>query len=62
MPDHAWSKFTPFENQYWGIKKDHWDTLVFFKKVSLLPLFGFLIDSFVVVVVVVVVGQVLRAL
>ncbi|GBC01838.1 hypothetical protein RclHR1_04350014 [Rhizophagus clarus] len=25
-------KFTPFEKQYWEIKSNHWDTVVFFKK------------------------------
>ncbi|KJE89320.1 mismatch repair protein Msh6 [Capsaspora owczarzaki ATCC 30864] len=32
IPPSAWAKFTPFEKQYWTIKKDHWDTVVFFKK------------------------------
>ncbi|PKK75027.1 DNA mismatch repair protein Msh6 [Rhizophagus irregularis] len=26
------AKFTPFEKQYWEIKSNHWDTVVFFKK------------------------------
>lgn len=26
------SKFTPFEKQFWEIKKNHWDKIVFFKK------------------------------
>ena len=32
IPPGAWSKFSPFEKQYWEIKKDLWDTIVFFKK------------------------------
>jgi hypothetical protein len=32
IPSQAWSKFTSFERQYWEIKKDNWDTIVFFKK------------------------------
>ncbi|TWU77451.1 DNA mismatch repair protein msh6 [Metarhizium rileyi] len=32
IPPMAWSKFSPFEKQYWGIKQNLWDTIVFFKK------------------------------
>src|SRR5688572_11763699 len=28
----AWNKFSPFEKQYWAIKQNLWDTIVFFKK------------------------------
>ncbi|RHZ76117.1 hypothetical protein Glove_203g51 [Diversispora epigaea] len=32
IPKSAWDKFTPFEKQFWEIKSQHWDTIVFFKK------------------------------
>ncbi|KAJ2140842.1 DNA mismatch repair protein msh6 [Coemansia sp. RSA 678] len=32
VPKAAWDKFSPFERQYWEIKCQHWDTVVFFKK------------------------------
>ncbi|ODV91803.1 hypothetical protein CANCADRAFT_75812 [Tortispora caseinolytica NRRL Y-17796] len=32
IPPSAWSKFTPFEKQYWEIKSKMWNTVVFFKK------------------------------
>ncbi|KPM44629.1 DNA mismatch repair protein msh6 [Neonectria ditissima] len=32
IPSSAWNKFSPFERQYWGIKQNLWDTIVFFKK------------------------------
>lgn len=32
IPQSAWAKFTPFEKQYWEIKGQMWDTVVFFKK------------------------------
>lgn len=32
IPPMAWNKFSPFETQYWKIKQNHWDTIVFFKK------------------------------
>ncbi|KAG6162947.1 hypothetical protein E4U27_003518 [Claviceps purpurea] len=32
IPPKAWDKFTPFEKQYWEIKQNLWDTIVFFKK------------------------------
>ncbi|KAK0648722.1 muts domain V-domain-containing protein [Cercophora newfieldiana] len=32
VPPHAFNDFSAFEKQYWGIKKNLWDTVVFFKK------------------------------
>ncbi|CZT09518.1 probable DNA mismatch repair protein [Rhynchosporium graminicola] len=32
IPPGAWTKFSPFEQQYWEIKQKFWDTIVFFKK------------------------------
>jgi len=32
IPPNAWSKFSPFEKQYWEIKSKLYDTVVFFKK------------------------------
>ncbi|KAJ3091283.1 DNA mismatch repair protein msh6 [Quaeritorhiza haematococci] len=32
IPDAARRKFTDFERQFWEIKANHWDTVVFFKK------------------------------
>lgn len=32
IPQEAWRKFTEFEKQFWEIKAEHWDTVVFFKK------------------------------
>ncbi|KAJ2723790.1 DNA mismatch repair protein msh6 [Coemansia sp. Benny D115] len=32
IPKSAWNAFSPFEKQYWEIKSQHWDTVVFFKK------------------------------
>ena len=32
IPPVAWNKFSPFEKQYWEIKQNLWDTIVFFKK------------------------------
>ncbi|KAK4153972.1 muts domain V-domain-containing protein [Chaetomidium leptoderma] len=32
IPPHAEKNFSPFEKQYWDIKKKLWDTVVFFKK------------------------------
>lgn len=32
IPQKYYSKFTPFEKQFWDIKKDHFDTVIFFKK------------------------------
>lgn len=32
IPPMAWTKFSAFEKQYWEIKQNLWDTIVFFKK------------------------------
>ncbi|KAJ2800814.1 DNA mismatch repair protein msh6 [Coemansia guatemalensis] len=32
VPDSAWGQFSAFERQYWEIKSQWWDTVVFFKK------------------------------
>ncbi|KAF9968002.1 DNA mismatch repair protein msh6 [Actinomortierella ambigua] len=32
IPKAAWAKFTEFERQFWEIKSQHFDTVVFFKK------------------------------
>ncbi|KAG5860233.1 DNA mismatch repair protein Msh6 [Encephalitozoon hellem] len=32
IPRDEYSRLTPFEKQFWDIKKDHFDTIVFFKK------------------------------
>ena len=32
IPPLAWANFSPFEKQYWEIKQNLWDTIVFFKK------------------------------
>ncbi|KAI9093843.1 muts domain V-domain-containing protein [Phlyctochytrium arcticum] len=32
IPKNAWNRFTPFEKQFWEIKSQHWDTVIFFKK------------------------------
>lgn len=32
VPPMAWNGFSPFEKQYWEIKQNFWDTIVFFKK------------------------------
>ena len=32
IPPFAWSKFSPFEKQYWEIKCKNYDTIVFFRK------------------------------
>lgn len=32
IPPLAWTKFSPFEKQYWEIKCKFWDSVVFFKK------------------------------
>ncbi|KAJ2894245.1 uncharacterized protein MKZ38_007806 [Zalerion maritima] len=32
VPRSAWNDFSPFETQYWEIKQNLWDTVVFFKK------------------------------
>lgn len=32
VPNRAWKDFTPFERQFWEIKKDHYDQVIFFQK------------------------------
>jgi DNA mismatch repair protein MSH6 len=32
VPKSAWASFTPFEKQFWEIKQDHFDTVLFFQK------------------------------
>ncbi|TBU15903.1 MutS-like mismatch repair ATPase [Ordospora colligata] len=32
IPEDEYTKLSPFEKQFWSIKKDHFDTVVFFKK------------------------------
>ncbi|TPX40170.1 hypothetical protein SeMB42_g06113, partial [Synchytrium endobioticum] len=32
IPPSAFNGFTEFEKQFWRVKKDYWDTIVFFKK------------------------------
>ncbi|GAA6051780.1 hypothetical protein JCM3770_004968 [Rhodotorula araucariae] len=32
IPDSAWKTFTPFERQFWEIKQNHYDTVLFFQK------------------------------
>lgn len=32
IPPAAWREFSPFEHQYWEIKQNHFDHIVFFKK------------------------------
>ncbi|CDR88581.1 related to MSH6-DNA mismatch repair protein [Sporisorium scitamineum] len=32
IPESAWKDFTPFEKQFWEIKQNHWDTVLFFQK------------------------------
>ncbi|KAG8973234.1 DNA mismatch repair protein msh6 [Tulasnella sp. 425] len=32
VPDSAWKSFTPFEKQFWEIKRNYWDTVLFFQK------------------------------
>ncbi|KAE8269844.1 hypothetical protein A4X09_0g2492 [Tilletia walkeri] len=32
VPKSAWKDFTPFETQFWSIKQNHWDTVLFFQK------------------------------
>ncbi|KAK0552588.1 DNA mismatch repair protein msh6 [Tilletia horrida] len=32
IPKSAWAGFTPFERQFWEIKQNHWDTVLFFQK------------------------------
>ncbi|KAF9449836.1 DNA mismatch repair protein msh6 [Macrolepiota fuliginosa MF-IS2] len=32
IPSSAWKEFTPFEKQFWEIKQNHYDTVLFFQK------------------------------
>jgi hypothetical protein len=32
IPSNAWTKFTPFERQFWEVKCKHYDTVLFFQK------------------------------
>ena len=32
IPRSAWDSFSPFENQFWKIKQNHYDTILFFQK------------------------------
>lgn len=32
IPGSAWKEFTPFEKQFWEIKQNHYDTVLFFQK------------------------------
>ncbi|CAE6424470.1 unnamed protein product [Rhizoctonia solani] len=32
IPKGAWTSFTPFEKQFWEIKQNHFDTVLFFQK------------------------------
>ncbi|SCV67515.1 BQ2448_5126 [Microbotryum intermedium] len=32
IPSKAWNTFTPFERQFWEIKQNHYDTVLFFQK------------------------------
>ncbi|KAF8960367.1 hypothetical protein BDZ97DRAFT_1922267 [Flammula alnicola] len=32
IPKDAWASFTPFEKQFWEIKQNHYDTILFFQK------------------------------
>ncbi|KAL7412649.1 muts domain V-domain-containing protein [Mrakia frigida] len=32
IPKKAWDSFTPFETQFWEIKQNHFDTVLFFQK------------------------------
>jgi DNA mismatch repair protein MSH6 len=35
IPNKAWNTFSPFEKQFWEIKQNHFDTVLFFQKVSI---------------------------
>ncbi|VDB88830.1 unnamed protein product [Peniophora sp. CBMAI 1063] len=39
VPKSAWAKFTPFEKQFWEIKQNHYDTVLFFQKGKFLELY-----------------------
>lgn len=39
IPPRAWTNFTPFEKQFWEIKQNHFDTILFFQKGKFLELY-----------------------
>ena len=39
IPTSAWKTFTPFEKQFWEIKQNHYDTILFFQKGKFLELY-----------------------
>lgn len=39
IPQSAWKQFTPFEKQFWEIKQNHFDTILFFQKGKFLELY-----------------------
>ncbi|KAI0697052.1 DNA mismatch repair protein Msh6 [Cytidiella melzeri] len=39
VPPKAWKTFTPFEKQFWEIKQNHYDTVLFFQKGKFLELY-----------------------
>ncbi|PCH35419.1 DNA mismatch repair protein Msh6 [Wolfiporia cocos MD-104 SS10] len=39
IPPKAWKEFTPFETQFWEIKQNHFDTVLFFQKGKFLELY-----------------------
>ncbi|KAG2059752.1 DNA mismatch repair protein Msh6 [Suillus hirtellus] len=39
IPKKSWTDFTPFETQFWEIKQDHFDTVLFFQKGKFLELY-----------------------
>ncbi|KAF7798458.1 hypothetical protein EIP86_009679 [Pleurotus ostreatoroseus] len=39
IPSKAWKVFTPFEKQFWEIKQNHFDTVLFFQKGKFLELY-----------------------
>ncbi|CAK5264723.1 unnamed protein product [Mycena citricolor] len=39
VPRKAWDDFSPFEKQFWEIKQNHYDTILFFQKGKFLELY-----------------------
>ncbi|KAI5996268.1 DNA mismatch repair protein Msh6 [Pisolithus albus] len=39
IPKQVWAEFTPFEKQFWEIKQNHFDTILFFQKGKFLELY-----------------------
>ncbi|KAH9003357.1 DNA mismatch repair protein Msh6 [Lactarius hatsudake] len=39
VPKKAWNDFSPFEKQFWEIKQNHYDTILFFQKGKFLELY-----------------------